>query len=94
MSADCNISNKKKINLATFTYRNDAAYKSCVDGVKQAETSVFVPVYFFNYEMDHDSKKKTKFLKSRSKYAVLSDLHFTVCSDKLTFDVDGTYEFH
>ena len=47
MSADCNISNKKKINLATFTYRNDAAYKSYVDGVKQAETSVFVPIYFF-----------------------------------------------
>ena len=47
MSADCNISNKKKINLATFTYRNDAAYKSCVDGFKQAETSVFVPIYFF-----------------------------------------------
>ena len=52
------------------------------------------PYTFLNYEMDHDSKKKTKFLKSRSKYAVLSDLHFTVYSDKLTFDVDGTYEFH
>ena len=33
-------------------------------------------------------------VKSRSKYAVLSDLHFTVYSDKLTFDVDGTCEFH
>ena len=45
-----------------------------MDGVKQAETSVFVPVHFLNYEMNHDSKKKTKFLMSRSKYAVLSDL--------------------
>ena len=45
-----------------------------MDGVKQAVTSVFVPVHFLNYEMNHDSKKKTKFLMSRSKYAVLSDL--------------------
>ena len=65
-----------------------------MDGVKQAETSVFVPVHFLNYEMNHDSKKKTKFLMSRSKYAVLSDIHLTVYSDKLTFDVDGTYEFN
>ena len=51
-------------------------------------------LYPYTFLMDHDSKKKTKFLKSTSKYAVLSDLHFTACSDKLTFDVDGTYEFH
>ena len=59
-----------------------------VDGGKQAAISVFVPIYFLNNEMDYDSKKKTKFLKSRSKYAVLSDLPFTVYSDKLTFDVN------
>ena len=65
-----------------------------MDGVKQAATSVFVPVYCFNYVMGHDNKKETKFLGSRSKYTVSNDLHFTVYSDKLTFDVDGTYEFH
>ena len=65
-----------------------------MDGVKQAATSVFVPVYCFNYVMGHDNKKETKFLRSRSKYAVSNDLHSTVYSDKLTFDVDGTYEFH
>ena len=63
-----------------------------MDGVKQATTLVFVAVYSFNYEMGHD-EKETKFLKSRSKYAVSNDLHFTIHSDKLTFDVDGTYEF-
>ena len=64
-----------------------------MDGVKQATTLVFVAVYSFNYEMGHD-EKETKFLKTRSKYAVSNDLHFTIYSDKLTFDVDGTYEFH
>ena len=44
--------------------------------------------------MGHDNKKETKFLRSRSKYAVSYDLHSTVYSDKLRFDVDGTYEFH
>ena len=39
-------------------------------------------------------KKKTKFIKLRSKYGVLIYLHFTLYSDKLTFDVDGTYEVH
>ena len=63
-----------------------------MDGVKQATTLVFVAVYSFNYEMGHD-EKETKFLKSRSKYAISNDLHFTTYSDKLTFDVDGTYEF-
>ena len=63
-----------------------------MDGVKQAATSVFVPVYCFNYVMGHDNKKETKFLRSRSKYAVSYDfLHSTVYSDKLRFDVDGTY---
>ena len=65
-----------------------------MDSVKQAATSVFVPVYCFIYVMGHDNKKETKFLRSRSKYTVSNDLHFTVYSDKLTFDVDGTYEFH
>ena len=65
-----------------------------MDGVKQAATSVFVPIYCSNYVMGHDNKKETKFLRSRSKYAVSNDLHSTVYSDKLTFDVDGTYEFH
>ena len=49
---------KKNINLATFTNGNDAANKSYVDGVKQAATSVFVPVYCFNYVMGHDNKRK------------------------------------
>ena len=80
--------------MKTFTYSNDAANKSHMDGVKQAATSVFVPIYFFNHEMDHDNKKKTKFIKLRSKYGVLIYLHFTLYSDKLTFDVDGTYEVH
>ena len=45
--------------------------------------------------MGHDNKKETKFLRLRSKYAVSYDfLHSTVYSDKLRFDVDGTYEFH
>ena len=39
-------------------------------------------------------KKKTKFIKLRSKYGVLIYLHFALYSDKLTFDVDGTYEVH
>ena len=65
-----------------------------MDGVKQAATSVFVPVYCFNYVMGHDNKMETKFLRSRSKYAVSNNLHSTVYSDKLRFDVDGTYEFH
>ena len=65
-----------------------------MDSVKQAAKSVFVPVYCFNYVMGHDNKKETKFLRSRSKYTVSNDLHFTVYSDKLTFDVDVTYEFH
>ena len=95
MSADCNISNwKKKFNPAISTNGNDAANKSYVDGVKQAATSVFAPLYFFNCEMGHDNKKTTEFLKSWLKYAVLNDLHFTPFRDKFTFDVDGTYIFH
>ena len=49
---------------------------------------------FFNYEMGRDSENETKFWKSTSKYAVPNDSHFTVYSEKLTFDMDGTYEFH
>ena len=60
MSADLNMSNKRIINLATPTNGNDAANNSCVDGVKQAATLGFVPVYFFNYEMGHDNEKETK----------------------------------
>ena len=67
---------------------NDAANKSYVDGVKQTAT------YFFNYEMGRDSENETKFWKSTSKYAVPNDSHFTLYSEKLTFDMDGTYEFH
>ena len=44
--------------------------------------------------MGHDYKKEITFLRSRLKYAVSNDLHSTVYSDKLTLDVDGTYEFH
>ena len=58
MSTD---SNKRIINLTTPTNGNDAANNSCVDGVKQAATLGFVPVYFFNYEMGHDNEKETKF---------------------------------
>ena len=32
-----------------------------VDGVKQAATLGFVPVYSFNYEMGYDNEKETKF---------------------------------
>ena len=67
--------------------------KSYARGVKQA-TSVFVPVYFIIYVMGYYNKKETKFLESRSKYAVSNDLYFTVSSNKLTFDVDRTNEFH
>ena len=42
------------------------------------------------FEMGHDDKNETKFCKSRSKYAVSNDLHFTLYSEKLTLDVDGT----
>ena len=55
---------EKKFNPAIFTNGNDAANKSYVDGVKQAATSVFAPLYFFNCEMGHDNKKTTEFLKS------------------------------
>ena len=82
------------IDLATPTNGDDAEKKSYVDVVKQAATLVFASVYFFNYEMAHDDEKETKFLKSRSIYGVSNDVHFTVYSDKLTFDMDGTYEFH
>ena len=58
MSTD---SNKRIINLPTPTNGNDAANNSCVDGVKQAATLGFVPVYFFNYEMGHDNEKETQF---------------------------------
>ena len=44
--------------------------------------------------MGHDYKKEITFLRSRLKYAVSNDLHSTVHSNKLTFDVGGTYEFH
>ena len=44
--------------------------------------------------MGHDNENETKFWKSRSKYAVSNDSHFTVHREKLTFDVDGAYEFH
>ena len=60
MSADFNMSDKRIINLATPTNGNDAANNSCVDGVRQAATLGFVPVYFFNYEMGHDNEKETK----------------------------------
>ena len=59
--ADLTMSNKIIINLATPTNDNDAKNNSCVDGVKQAATLGFVPVYFFNYEMGHDNEKETKF---------------------------------
>ena len=61
MSADLDMSNKIIINLATPTNDNDAENNSYVDCVKQAVTSGFVPVYFFNYEMGHDNEKETKF---------------------------------
>ena len=82
------------INLATPTNGNDASKKSYVGGVKEEAALVFVPVYFFNYEMAHDNEKETKFLKSRSKYGVFNDRHYTLYSVKLTFDMDGTCEFH
>ena len=44
--------------------------------------------------MGRDSENETKFWKSASKYAVPNDSHFTVYSEKLTFAMDGTYEFH
>ena len=44
--------------------------------------------------MGRDSENETKFWKSTSKYAVSNDSHFTVYSEKLTFVMDGTYEFH
>ena len=44
--------------------------------------------------MGHDNENETKFWKSRSNYAVSNDSHFTVRSEKLMLDVDGTYEFH
>ena len=44
--------------------------------------------------MGHDNKNETKFWKSRPKYAVSNDLHFTLYSEQETFDVDGTYESH
>ena len=61
MPADLTMSNKIIINLATPTNDNDPKNNSCVDGVKQAATLGFVPVYFFNYEMGHDNEKETKF---------------------------------
>lgn len=64
VSADLSMATKKVINLTTPTNGNDAANKSYVDGVKQAATSVFAPLYFFNCEMGHDNKKTTEFLKS------------------------------
>ena len=57
-------------------------------------SNIFLPVCFFNYEMGRDSENETKFWKSTSKYAVSNDSHFTVYCEKLTFDMDGTYEFH
>ena len=83
----------KKKNLATPTNSNDTANKSHVDGVKQAATYLYLYV-LFNYEMGHDNENETKFWKSRSNYAVSNDSHFTVRSEKLMLDVDGTYEFH
>ena len=94
MCADFDMSNNEKINLATPTNSNDTANKSHVDGVKQAATLGLYLYTFFNYELGHDNKNEAKFWKSGSKYAVSNNLHFTLYSEKLMVDVDGTYEFH
>ena len=61
MSADLDMYNKIIINLATPTNDNDAENNSCADGVLQAATLGFVPVYFFDYGLGHDNEKETKF---------------------------------
>ena len=67
---------------ATSTNNNDTANKSYVDGVKQAAALSLYLYTFFNYEMGHDNKNETKFWKSRPKYAVSNDLHFTLYSEQ------------
>ena len=57
MPADLNMFYKIIINLATLIM---VMKITRVDCVKQAATSGFVPVYFFNYEMGHDNEKETK----------------------------------
>ena len=49
------------INLATPTNDNDPKNNSCVDGVKQAATLGFVPVYFLIMKWDMIMKNKPNF---------------------------------
>ena len=55
---------------------NDAANKSCVDGVKQTATYFYLYV-FFNYEMGRDSENETKFWKS-TQFLMIHILQYTV----------------
>ena len=87
--ADLTMSNKIIINLATPTNDNDAKNNSCVDGVKQAATLGFVPVYFFNYGMGHHNEKETKF--SRQDQNMEFPMN-NISQYKVTND--GTCEFH
>ena len=59
--ADLTMSNKIIINLPTPTNDNDAKNNSCVDGVKQAATLGFVPVYFLIMKWDMIMKNKPNF---------------------------------
>ena len=59
--ADITMSNKIIINLATPTNDNDPKNNSCVDGVKQAATLGFVPVYFLIMKWDMIMKNKPNF---------------------------------
>ena len=64
-------------NLITPINGNNAANKSYVDGIKQAATSLFVPVYVFKLWNGTVYWGGHKFLKSRSKYGISNDLDFT-----------------
>ena len=87
--ADLIMSNKIVINLATLTNDKDAKNNSCVDGVKQAATLGFVPVYFFNYGMGYHNKKETKFSRQdqNMEFPMNNISQYEVKSD-------GTCEFH
>ena len=87
--ADITMSNKIIINLATPTNDNDPKNNSCVDGVKQAATLGFVPVYFFNYGMGYHNKKETKFSRQdqNMEFPMNNISQYEVKSD-------GTCEFH
>ena len=87
--ADLTMSNKIIINLATPTNDNDPKNNSCVDGVKQAATLGYVPVYFFNYGMGYHNKKETKFSRQdqNMEFPMNNISQYEVKSD-------GTCEFH